>query len=83
MTCAVCGGKTKVIDSRTIEDSKHRRRKCVECNYRFSTVEIDADYYEELKPTNKREILNRLDDCCKEFIAQAQKALKLNNLKND
>ena len=83
MTCPECGEKTKVIDSRSHEDSKNRRRECVVCRYRFSTVEIDADYYETLKPTNKREILNRLDDCYKEFIVQMQKALKISNIKND
>lgn len=83
MTCPNCGAKTRVVDSRSHEDSKSRRRECSDCGFRFSTVEIDADYYETLKPTNKREILNRLDDCYKEFIVQMQKALKINNIKND
>lgn len=82
MTCAICGGKTKVIDSRSNEDSKRRRRECLECNYRFSTVEIDADYYEDLKPTNNQEIIERLDVCCKEFMTLACNVLKINNFNN-
>ena len=54
MTCSKCNGKTKVIDSRTDEDSTERRRECVECGYRFSTVEVDRDLYERLvKPHDK------------------------------
>lgn len=83
MTCPNCGVKTKVVDSRSHEDSKSRRRECIGCRFRFSTVEIDADYYETLKPTNRQEILSRLDECYKEFMVQMQKALKINNIKND
>ena len=46
MTCVYCGGKTRVIDSRSGEDSTRRRRECEQCKHRFSTVEVDADYYE-------------------------------------
>lgn len=47
MTCPVCGGDTKVIDSRPSEDSVQRRRKCLECDYRFNTIEIDMDLYKK------------------------------------
>lgn len=43
MECIKCGGKTKVIDSRTSELADTcwwRRRKCLECGERFSTYEI-------------------------------------------
>lgn len=83
MTCPNCGAKTNVVDSRSHEDSRSRRRECVGCGFRFSTVEIDADYYETLKPTDKQEILNRLDKCYQEFIAQMQKALKIYNINNN
>ena len=42
MFCPVCKSKeTKVIDSRVTRDGMaiRRRRECVKCNYRFSTVE--------------------------------------------
>lgn len=49
MNCPICGGITFVKDSRTDEDCVKRRRECKECGYRFSTAEIDMDYYETLK----------------------------------
>lgn len=52
MTCPKCNGKTKTIDSRADEDSVSRRRECLSCGYRFSTVEIDADLYERMAKTN-------------------------------
>lgn len=57
MTCVICGEKTRVVDSRSQEDSKYRRRECVECGHRFSTVEIDADYYEFIKRTSNKDEL--------------------------
>lgn len=54
MTCPICGGKTHMVDTRPTEDSVKRRRECVECKHRFSTVEIDADYYEILTKGTKR-----------------------------
>lgn len=54
MTCPNCNGKTRVIDSTTDEDSTTRRRECTECDYRFSTVEIDKDLYERLVRRNDK-----------------------------
>ena len=48
MTCPVCGGATKVIDSRPEVDNVHRRRECKECGYKFSTVEIEEDVIESI-----------------------------------
>lgn len=48
MTCPICNGKTKVIDSRHEDDSTRRRRECVECGYRFSTTEVDSDLYQRM-----------------------------------
>ena len=66
MTCPECGADTKVIDSRPCEDSTYRRRKCRECGNRFSTIEIDADYYDTLihTPSGKpfQEVERRTDD---------------------
>lgn len=42
MYCPVCRGReTKVIDSRMMQDGLaiRRRRECIKCAYRFSTVE--------------------------------------------
>lgn len=48
MTCPVCNGDTKVVDTRCHDDSVYRRRMCLECGHRFNTVEIDQDYYDIL-----------------------------------
>lgn len=45
MTCPMCGGDTKIVDSRKNIDNVVRYRKCRECSYRFSTIEVDEDYY--------------------------------------
>ena len=38
--CPKCSGETIVIESRgTADELMRRRRKCVDCGYRFSTVE--------------------------------------------
>ena len=43
MKCPFCGNeetKTKVIDSRSSEGKKRRRRECTQCGKRFTTYEI-------------------------------------------
>lgn len=45
----MCDGETKVTDSRPKVDSVNRRRKCLECGFRFKTVEVDADYFDFMK----------------------------------
>lgn len=53
MTCLICDGNTKVIDSRLKEGGLiKRRRECNVCKYRFNTYEIDEDLYFKL---NKKE----------------------------
>ena len=39
MICSDCGADTKVIDSRASTETIRRRRECMECAVRFSTVE--------------------------------------------
>ena len=55
MTCPKCYEKTKVIDSTTDEDSTTRRRECVACGCRFSTIEIDKDMYERLVKNHEKQ----------------------------
>ena len=43
MTCQVCGGKTHITNSRSDGETVRRRRECLECGYRFTTEEVDAD----------------------------------------
>lgn len=41
MNCPVCNKQTKVVDTRLSSDGMgiRRRRECLECQYRYSTVE--------------------------------------------
>ena len=41
MNCPRCHKETKVIDSRLVDwnTQRERRRECLECGYRFTTVE--------------------------------------------
>ena len=48
MTCPKCNEKTKTIETNTENDSIVRRRECVACLYRFSTIEIDMDFYKRM-----------------------------------
>jgi transcriptional repressor NrdR len=55
MTCPVCGGQTRITDSRAQPDVVRRRRECLECGYRFTTKELEVDVLERLtdrKSTN-------------------------------
>ena len=75
MTCPKCGGATFVKDSRTDEDQTRRRRECAECKHRFSTVEIDADYYSTMKPRNKYAFQLALLDGYTELTKRLYRAL--------
>jgi transcriptional regulator NrdR family protein len=48
MTCPVCGGSTKVYDSRPDIDCVRRRRVCVRCGHNFITLEIDEDWLQKM-----------------------------------
>lgn len=42
VTCPVCGGETRVTSSRSDCESVQRRRKCVDCGYKFFTSEYES-----------------------------------------
>lgn len=48
MTCPVCNSKTKTIETQPQEDCVCRRRECLECHYRFTTIELDLDFYKRM-----------------------------------
>lgn len=77
MNCPNCGGMTKVLDSRPNEDSTKRRRECLDCKQRFSTVEIDADYYETLKPIDKKTLQKALLDGYTKVTEKVYSALNI------
>lgn len=50
MLCPKCkSDNLKVYDSRPSNESTWRRRMCLDCKCRFSTVEINLDEYQDLK----------------------------------
>ena len=53
MNCPVCGGPTKVADTRSHEDHICRTRRCLDCDHHFYTVEVDEDMLRNL--TKERE----------------------------
>ena len=55
MTCPICGGETKVIDSRSEPDCVHRKRVCVECKHSFTTSEIEDDLPNDLRRLKSKE----------------------------
>lgn len=58
MKCPMCGSDNiKTADSRPEHDSITRRKKCLVCNYRWSTIEIDKDQWHsalQIKEERKR-----------------------------
>ena len=85
MNCPICYGQTHVIDSRPNEDSIRRRRECLECKHRFSTVEIDTDYYEKLNPIDKSAVQKVMLDGFRDFTQRVFRVLytKERNSKNE
>ena len=85
MNCPICYGQTHVIDSRPNEDSIRRRRECLECNHRFSTVEIDTDYYETLRPIDKSAVQKVMLDGFRDITQRVFRVLytKERNSKNE
>lgn len=43
MNCTTCYSDTKVIDSRIEEQGVRRRRECLACGARFTTMEVTMD----------------------------------------
>ena len=81
MNCPICGCETSVVDSRPSEDSVKRRRQCVECKHRFTTVEIDADYYAILMPTDKKAFQEALFFGCAELTRRLYRVLNIEERK--
>ena len=54
MLCPKCKSENVTcIDSRPSGDSTRRRRMCLACKYRFSTMEIEVEEYKELHTKEK------------------------------
>lgn len=61
MNCPECGfGGVGCVDSRPKNGTVYRRRRCLNCDYRYSTIEISLEDMDTLKEKEKllEEILN-------------------------
>ena len=77
MNCPLCGGETRVADTRVEQGIVKRRRICSWCEKRVSTVEIEKTKYEEMLATDIREISRKTTD----YIDSVMRTLK--RLKKD
>ena len=63
MECPICGGETKVIDSRPFYGAIKRRRECLCCSHRFTTEELGKeDIVRLLSILNNNEFNGALGD---------------------
>jgi transcriptional regulator NrdR family protein len=53
MRCPKCRESTQVLDSRPDKKSVNRRRKCIKCEHRFSTIERLAEAPRKRKPASR------------------------------
>lgn len=54
MNCPECGSnQVQCVDSRDKETHVRRRRECLDCLTRFSTIEISLDDYKKLTEQKK------------------------------
>jgi len=43
LLCAKCHGESRVVDSRPSNTNTRRRRECLTCKHRWSTMEISSE----------------------------------------
>jgi transcriptional regulator NrdR family protein len=77
MLCPMCSGESKVINSRPSEDSVYRRRECLECSHRFSTVEIDMELYDRMAPPDRDALRCSVDACLADLKQSIYQAYRL------
>lgn len=83
MNCPVCGGSTQVLDTRSIHDGiiNRRRRECVRCEHKFSTLEVDGELQAtvlkyampHIKAVKKRRELTRRNEQIEVMLRQGIK----------
>jgi transcriptional regulator NrdR family protein len=54
MNCPKCSGRALVVDSVLAEEENYRKRRCLDCNHVFYTVEYEAVRNEEFREQWKR-----------------------------
>lgn len=53
MLCPKCQNKTKVYDSRPLDNTVRRSRECLKCKHRFASIEVLEVRAEKPKPPPK------------------------------
>lgn len=49
MECEKCGGNGRIYLNRNMErGSVYRRRRCTQCGYKWTTIELPAEYIKEI-----------------------------------
>lgn len=88
MKCAKCGcDNDTVIDSRVPKHSRfiRRRRRCMNCNHRWSTFEVefkeDAPLYREMRDIASS--ITSMNDELLKLSVRAQLALQIYEAKDD
>lgn len=72
MQCPKCANTlASCIDSRQKNDTIYRRRKCMECGFRYSTMEITLDENNRLREVEKS---------LKELLSHAQEIKERNKI---
>lgn len=67
MICPKCGsGELSIVDTRPRRGIVRRRRRCIWCDHRFTTVELPYDTYKE----DKRKMLERISSLAQELNAR-------------
>lgn len=61
MLCPKCSEETNVTDSRPTGYGVRRRRKCVKCGHRISTVEICVTDDEKRRPLAQFAVVNKYE----------------------
>lgn len=51
--CSECGGESSVKDSRPVQSTIRRRRRCDKCGFCWTTFEVDRDSILKLREASK------------------------------
>lgn len=80
MNCPICNKETRVVDSRQSPsvDYVRRRRECLKCKHRFSTIEIPHNF--ETRGTKIPSFSSRAEDLLKQVCADYLKGLSSDEL---
>ena len=71
MTCPRCNSyNISCINSRPTGQKIRRRKKCLDCDYRFTTYEISSGEYDVLK--RYKELLKDLQEKVGELLAKTE-----------